>query len=293
MFRIRNERQAHHCMGKSGGQSCRRRKPAPEEDRMNEALEELARSLADAWRGGGAVPLPPAGAAPASRADAFAVQDRMAELIGDACVGWKVGAAVPAVQRLEGHDGPITGRLLASRMFADSATVPAALFDGYKIECEFAFRFRDAVPARTRAWTRAELEPLLVLHPGLELAGSRYAAARDGRKATTWDAIADNGAGGGYVVGGVAEWKGIDFETLPLDARIDDGAPIAVYTGELRRDPVDILVETVNGLAERGIGLAAGDLLSTGSLTVPTPLRRGQTYVARFGDLQTLSVTVG
>ena len=39
--------------------------------------------------------------------------------------------------------------------------------------------------------------------------------------------------------------------------------------------------------------LAAGDLLSTGSLTVPTPLRRGQTYVARFGDLQTLSVTVG
>jgi 2-keto-4-pentenoate hydratase len=294
MFRIHNEGQAHHCMGKSGGQSCPRRKPAPEEDRMNEAFEELARSLANAWRGGGAVPLPPAGAAPASRADAFAIQDRMAELVGDTCVGWKVGAAVPAVQRLEGHDGPIVGRLLASRMFAHPATVPAALFDGYKVECEFAFRFRDGVPARTRAYTRAELLPLLVLHPGLELAGGRYVAARDGRKATTRDAIADNGAGGGYVVGaGIEDWKGIAFEALPLDARTDGGEPIGVYTGELRRDPVDILVETVNGLAERGIGLAAGDLLSTGSLTVPTPLRRGQTYVARFGDLQTLSVTVG
>ena len=47
---------------------------------------------------------------------------------------------------------------------------------------------------------------------------------------------------------------------MPIDARIDDGDPIEVYTGELRRDPVDILVETVNGLSERGIGLAAGDL---------------------------------
>jgi 2-keto-4-pentenoate hydratase len=261
---------------------------------MNEAFEQLARSLADAWRGGGAVPLPPAGAAPASRADAYAIQDRMAELIGDACVGWKVGAAVPAVQRLEGHDGPITGRLLASRMFTSPATVPAALFDGYKVECEFAFRFRAGVPARARAYTRAELVPLLVLHPGLELAGSRYAAARDGRKATTWDAIADNGAGGGYVVGaGIEGWTGIDFATLPLDARFDGGGPIGVYTGELRRDAVDILVETVNGLSERGIGLAAGDLLSTGSLTVPTPLRLGQTCVARFGELPSLTVTVG
>ena len=120
----------------------------------------------------------------------------MAELIGDRCVGWKVGAAVRAVQILEGHDGPITGRLLATRMFPSPAEVPAALFDGYKIECEFAFRFREAVPARARAYTRAELEPLLVLHLGLELAASRFAPAAGERKFTTRDAIADNGTGG-------------------------------------------------------------------------------------------------
>jgi 2-keto-4-pentenoate hydratase len=207
-------------------------------------------------------------------------------------VGWKVGAAVRAVQILEGHDGPIIGRLLASRIFASPAQVPA-MFDGYKIECEFAFRFRRDVPARERAYTRAELLPLLVFHPGLELAGTRYATGTGGRKFTTRDAIADNGTGGGYAVAeGIDDWESIDFERMPIAARIDDGHPIEVYTGELRRDPVDILVETVNGLAARGIGLAAGDLLSTGSLTVPTPLRAGQMYVARFGDLQTLAVGV-
>ncbi len=260
---------------------------------MKQSLESLARSLAEAWRTRGTIPLPPAAAAPASRVDAFAVQDRMAELLGEPVVGWKVGAAVRAVQILEGHDGPITGRLLASRIYSSPAQVPAVMFDGYKIECEFAFRFRQAVPARAHAYTRAELEPLLVFHPGLELAGSRYTAANASRNLTTHDAIADNGGGGAYVVAEAIErWQGIDFERLPIDARIDAGDPIQVYTGEFRRDPVDILVETVNGLCERGIDLAGGDLLSTGSLTLPTPLRKGQTYVARFGDLQTLTIAM-
>jgi len=263
------------------------------EQGMKESFERLAHSLADAWRTRGTIPLPPADASPSTRADAFAIQDRMAELIGDRCVGWKVGAAVRAVQVLEGHDGPITGRLLASRMYRSPGEVPATLFDGYKIECEFAFRFREAVPARSRAYTRSELEPLLVLHPGLELAASRFAPASGDRKFTTRDAIADNGTGGGYVAGdGIADWKRIDFERLTIGARIDGGAPIEIYFGELRRDPVDILVETVNGLCERGIGLAAGDLLSTGSLSMPTPLYRGQTYRAEFKGLQTLSVTI-
>lgn len=258
---------------------------------MQQAHEQLARSLAEAWRVCRTIPLPAAEAAPRSRADAFAIQDRMAEILGERVVGWKVGAAVRAVQVLEGHDGPITGRLFATRLYQSPAEVPAAMFDGYKIECEFAFRFRHDVPARPRPYTRAELEPQLVLHPGLELAGTRYAIGADSRRFTTHDAIADNGTGGAYVVaGGIQDWRGIDLAALPIDARIDGGAPIDTYKGEFRRDPVDILVEAVNGLCERGIGLAAGDLLSTGSLTTPTPLRAGQTYVARFGELQKLSV---
>jgi 2-keto-4-pentenoate hydratase len=38
--------------------------------------------------------------------------------------------------------------------------------------------------------------------------------------------------------------------------------------------------------------LTAGDYLSTGSLTRPTPIGRRQTLVARFADLGKLSLTV-
>ena len=260
---------------------------------MQHMHEQLARSLADAWRECRPIPLPVADAAPHSRAEAFAIQDRMAEILGDRVVGWKVGAAVRAVQILEGHDGPITGRLFASRLYSSPARVPAAMYGGYKIECEFAFRFGDDVPARGNPYSRAELEPQIVLHPGLEIAGTRYAVSPGMRKFTTHDAIADNGSGGAYVISqGIANWRGVDLATLPIDARIDGGPAIEIYLGEFRRDPVDILVETVNGLSERGIGFSAGDILSTGSLSTPTPLHAGQTYVARFGDLLTLTVAM-
>jgi 2-keto-4-pentenoate hydratase len=260
---------------------------------MKQTLETLARSLAHAWRTGQRIALPSADESPASRADAFIVQDRMAELIGDSCVGWKVAAAVRKVQILEGLDGPMVGRLMASRVFRDPAQIPAALFDGYKIESEFAFRFRDAIPARGRAWTHGELSPLLTLHPGLEVAGSRFACDTGSRKLTTYEIIADNGGGGAYVVGeGIDDWQEMDLDHVPVDARIDEGEPIHTNKGEFRGNPVEILVETVNSLSARGIGLAAGDLITTGTLTLPTALHRGQSYVARFGELMTLSVTM-
>src|SRR5262245_56667598 len=107
---------------------------------MTEEFEQLARDLARAWRTGGAVPLPAAGDGPRTRLEAYAVQDRMAALIGGSIAGWKVGATVRAEQLFQGHDGPLPGRLFADRCFPSPARVPANWFHGVKVECEFAFR---------------------------------------------------------------------------------------------------------------------------------------------------------
>lgn len=255
--------------------------------------EDLARSLARAWLTGVAVALPAPVDSPQCRAEAFAVQDRVAELVGDRCIGWKVGAAVLAIQVKEGRDGPIVGRLLANRQFVGSSEISARRFAGYKVESELAFRFKKAVPARALPYSRAELVDDLVLHCGLEIAGNRYSLGSSDRKPTTYELIADNGACGAYIEGpGVEAGQGIDFGTLLIDARIDGGPAIDVFSGEFYRDPVEILVETVNGLSARGQNINAGDLLTTGSLTLPTALHVGQTYVADFGSLATLAVTL-
>jgi len=260
---------------------------------MNSKFETLAQDLAHAWRTKGSLPLPAAADAPQSRAEAFLIQDRIEQLTGEATVGWKVGASTRAVQILEGHDGPVVGWLMGSRIHPSPARVPASVYGGYKIECEFAFRFLQDVPARATAYTRDELDHLIALHPGLEISGSRWIVAPQGRRVTTYDSIADSGTGAGYVTShDIRDWRAFDLEHMPIVARIDGGEPIQMYTGDYRCDPADIVVETVNGLAARGRGMRKGELISTGSLTLPTPLQPGQTFVGQFGDLATLSVTM-
>ena len=251
---------------------------------MKETHERLAQSLAEAWRTCGTIPLPPADTAPATREDAFAIQDRMAELVARPLRGLEGRRRGPrradsGRARRPDHRAPARVADLCEPGAGSGGDV-RRLQDRMRVRVPFPAGRSGARPRRTRAPSscrcsssiRGSSSPARATPPEPADASSRPAM----RSPTT-------ATGGGYVVAeGIEDWHGIDFERMPIDARIDDGDPIEVYTGELRRDPVDILVETVNGLAERGIGLAAGDLLSTGSLTLPTPLRKGQTYVARF-----------
>lgn len=255
--------------------------------------EQLAQDLARAWRSGEVIPLPPAERAPVSRIEAYAVQDRMAELIGGRVAGWKVGAAIPAVQRFEGHDGPLPGRIFADRLFDSVARIPARMLAAVKVECEFAFRLAQDIAPSDCPLTLDRLAEQLVFHPAIELSASRYAPGTGNRAATTFDGIADNGSGGAAVIGAAVEaWRRRDFSEVAIEARIDDGPPLQVYGGAYRRDPVAIMAETLTDLSARGVVLTAGMVVLTGSLTLPTVLRRGQTLAVCFADRPKLSVTL-
>ena len=260
---------------------------------MARKFETLARDLAEAWRTGSTVPLPAAGLGPTTRAEAYDIQDRMAELIGGQVVGWKVGATVRAVQIFEGHDAPLPGRIFADRLFESPARISANLFKGVKVECEFAFRLTRDLPKGTAPVSRDELAGGLTFHPAFELAGSRYAPGTGNRAATTFDGIADNGSGGAAVLGpAVGNWQALSFDTMEIDARIDDSPPIQIYTGAYRRDPVAIVAETFSDLRARGVDLPAGTCVLTGSLSLPTPVRKGQAVTAKFSDLPALTFTM-
>lgn len=257
---------------------------------MRAELDSLALALAEAWTSGRPIPDPEGPARPRDRAEAYQVQDRMAEAIGGTVGGWKVGAALRAVQIAEGHDGPIPGRLFADRIFVGQAELPFALYAGYKAELEYAFRLTRDLPARDTPYSRDEVAEAAAFVPGIEIAGSRFKGnSTDGR---TVLAVADNGSGGAFVFGeDVADWQGIDLDALPIDGGLP-GQPVELYRGQQRGDVVAVVHEMVGDLLARGVPLSAGDYLSTGSLCVPMPLARGQPFSARFGDIATLRVTL-
>jgi 2-keto-4-pentenoate hydratase len=258
---------------------------------MSDHHGELAESLAKAWIDGTLVPLP---AAPlGSREAAYVVQDRMAAAIGGRVAGWKVGAPAKAVQMFEGHDGPIPGRVFEDRLFETSGTVSSALFHGAKVECEYALRLTAPLPETADAITRADLEDRVVFHPAIELAATRYAPGTGGRAMNTHDGIADNGTGGAAVLGdAVTDWRSLDFAEMEIVATIDGSPPIQTYSAVYRLHPLDVLADIVNDLAVRGIAFEVGQFLMTGSQSLPTPFRAGQTLTVRHAGLPALTLSM-
>jgi 2-keto-4-pentenoate hydratase len=94
---------------------------------MNEArksvLNELAGMLSASWRApGNPVKVDPY-FYPRDRSEAYFVQDRMHDELGQGLAGWKVGATSQKMRELDGHDDVIPGRIFASRSYVGARQI--------------------------------------------------------------------------------------------------------------------------------------------------------------------------
>jgi 2-keto-4-pentenoate hydratase len=199
-------------------------------------------------------------------------------LLGLPVAGWKVGAATPAIMAERGLDEPIPGPLFGPRVYAGGAVLPAADFPAAKLETEFAFRTQAELPPRAEAYEATELAAVSELLAAFDLTQSRYSEAPDDLAE-----IADSGNSGGAVIGtSIPDWRDRDLTRITVELSVDGGAPVPTYSGNRRRDPLDVFTWLVNSLSRRGIGLPAGAVVLTGSLTEPHPVAPGSNAVARF-----------
>ena len=251
--------------------------------------------LAGAWRDAKTVDFA-AALLPADRSGAYAVQDEMAGLVeGDpanAVVGWKVGATSPGVQRAEGYDGPIPGRIFASTVYGDGAAVPPARCRQAKVEAEVGFRFAAAPRQEGDGFSKESLAEIVTAVPAFDITSTRYtAASRSG-----WDSrqnmiagIADNGNGGVVVLGAdCPDWKLLDLIELRVALRVNGGDRAPNLLGARRGDPLEALAWTVNHVYERGFAIAGGDIVLTGSLTEPQHVQQGDRVACRMPGLGSL-----
>ena len=259
----------------------------------DDRIREAGRHLAEAWLASRALDAYPEELRARSRAEAYAVQDAMAAAIGEPVTGWKLGATSPTMRARAGHDGAIIGRVFESVTFGTPAELSMARFPDSRVECEFAFRMRDAIPPRARPWSAGELAELAVLHVAVEIIGNRYPKGAGAFKPATNDEIADNGAGIGFVFGpAVAHWRRHDLRNLRIDIRVDDREPAENFLGECRCDPIEALVQAAGILGERGVAIEAGQYVSTGAATDPQPVRTGSVVRARFGRLGAIDIDI-
>jgi 2-keto-4-pentenoate hydratase len=250
--------------------------------------EELARRLAAARRSGEQLRDLPAHLVPANADEAYAVQARVAALLGWPPLGWKIAGTNPVMRARLRQPEPILGRSFAAFLRASPATLPHAPLLDPIVEAEILFRIGQDLPPRGTSWTRAEVAAAIAAtHAGIEVAECRLPMDPP----PPFTLILADGSGNGHYVLGPEIPAGTDLAALPVAVWVN-GRQRRTGTGaEVMGDPLLAVVWLANRLNALGTGLAAGEIVSSGTCTGMLAARAGDVVEAHFGDLPPVQVT--
>lgn len=216
--------------------------------------------------------------------EAYAIQNRLVEILGWEVGGWFGACTNTAIQEFLNLDEPYYGRLFKDYIFAEPATLKSADYPPIVLECEFGFRLANDLPSRTEVYSRADVENAISeVHPTIEVVAGRL---KDWPNQDVWSVIADNGTDGALVYGeGVRDWRGLDLVnmqvTLDVNGRVERIGKGANVFG----DPVAAFIWLANARSRNGDGLRAGDIHNTGTATDIYWVTPGDEVVARFEGL--------
>jgi 2-keto-4-pentenoate hydratase len=231
---------------------------------------------------------PPSATGALTITEAYAVQDRVREALvarGERVIGWKAGFTNGAAQQAFGTTEPVCGFLLGSGVVVDGAEVPVSRFVQLVVEAEVAFLMRQdlAGPGVTSEQAIRAVEGAM---PALELVDFRFSG-----KPTGTDVVADGVFAHAIVLG--PRVPSLAHADLPLEGLVyeHNGATVATNTAaEVLGSPANSLAWIANHLGGRGLGLRAGDIVMSGSVSLLLRPRAGDTVRARFTRLGTVSV---
>ncbi len=253
------------------------------------AQRELARLLASLRRDGRQQSGLDARLVPPDKATAYRVAGLVAEELGWTVGGWKIAAMKEEMQKALRTDSPIYGRVFFIE--PTPCTVQHAELASPIPEVEYQAKLGTDLPPRDKPYTVKEVtESVASLHPGLELAECRFI---HDAAFPPLPAILADGAGSGTIVYGpaITDWK---TRNIPgQEAKLSSN-------GRLRRKgtaaaaldhPMVPLTWLANELSRTGIGLKAGQMVSTGTLTGMLAPKPGEDYLADFGPFGSVTLS--
>ena len=241
-------------------------------------IAEAAALLVRARRDGARLPALPV--APADIADAHAIQDATAALLGEPVGAFKAAAI--------GEDAPTRGLIYARTIHPSPARIPAAEVPLCGVEGEVAFRFTADLPPRAAAYTREEVARVVEPCAAVEVIDSRY---QDQASRGMLEKLADCVSNGGFVRGETkSAWAGMDLEHIHVTLLVNGETVLDQNGGNPSGDPLKVAVALANMLRD-GRGVRAGQFVTCGTFTGLRFLKPGDTCTARFAGLGEATVT--
>jgi len=262
---------------------------------MNDTDFQAARAaLREARRSGRCLERVEPAWVPQDLARAMDLQRSVATELG-AVRGWKISGLTADQQRAMGVTTPLAAPLLDPWVRpSGDATFARRQFVRPRLECEFAFELKTALPSRREPYTRPEVEAAIgALRIGVEVVDSRLPIG-----SPVLMELADDLNNGAYVLGTAnPAWQRIRYAQQAIALRWHDGTKtteIATGNGRpiLDGDPVAAVVLLANLAALAPRGLCAGDVVTTGSCTGAVAIPGAGEFEADFGTLGSVRLRV-
>lgn len=207
--------------------------------------------------------------------DAYRVQhDAFAELWpGVRPAAWKVGGPSDKVT-------PTAAPIPPENVLKSPASVAGATMRMIGVEAEVAFRFAKDLPPRGRPYSERSIAAAIgEVVVTIELCDTRLADWKN--TSSAWK-LADFQNNAALVVGtGTRDWHKIDFLQQEVEFRIGERVARAKGAHSFG-NPFRLLPWLIKHCAKRGLGLHAGDVVTTGAWTGLELARPGDEVVARF-----------
>ena len=247
-------------------------------------IHDAAILLWQSWSQSRRIPTLPPMCRPATRSEGYAIQSEVARVSGQRVLGWKIAATSTAGQQHIRVDGPLAGRLLASKVLLPGAVVPLSDNIMKLGEAEFAFCMGKPLPPRATPYQVHEvLAAVRTLHPAIEIPDSRFT---DCAIVGAAQLIADNACAGWFIPGAAtnALWRDRDLVNHRVTAMRNGSAACAGKGANVLGDPLIALTWIANELGALGEGLKADDMVTTGTCVVPFTIAPGDRVRVDFGD---------
>jgi 2-keto-4-pentenoate hydratase len=201
----------------------------------------------------------PAELAPRDEAEAYLLQQQVADALNAVAGGWKVAMSTDNT----GSFAPV----FAADIHPSGARITSAITGQLGIEPEVAFRLKRPLPAGPRYSRDEVIDAIGSAHAAIEIVISRF---QRHETAAVLDRLADNISNGGLMLGSPLErWRHLDLGALPLKLTMPhQGAEPSVYQalgGHPQGDPLLPMTWIVNERSARGLGLEQGVVITTGS----------------------------
>lgn len=254
----------------------------------DDTIAALADELAEAERSRTPVPRITARYPDATVEDSYAIQavwrDRRIAA-GHRIIGRKIGLTSRVMQAATGITEPDYGVMFDDTVWSNGATIPFDAFSNVRIEVELAFVLREPLEG-PHCTIFDVLRATEYVTPALEILNSHIEL----ENRTIVDTISDNAAYGGLVLGGnPTRPHDVDLRWVSALLYRNETIEESGVAAAVLNHPATGVAWLAEKLHRHGARIEAGEIVLAGSFTRPMWVERGDTVLADYGPMGTIS----